>query len=462
MAGRPFRNRLALAALGTVLCLGILEAGLRTGASVLRARHERASLAALRQKGGYRILCLGESTTYSGYPPVLGEVLNSRSDGVRFAVIDGGIPAVGTGFILEHLEEDLDRYRPDMVIAMMGINDELEILAYKSGTGLPLLDSLRVVQLARLAWLRLRAGLGWPPSPRFRPRPEGLRPVKLVVPDPQDALLRQAEELRLKEGPGPAAALLGKALAASPRPYRIHYELGRIRAMTFSGSLAEASFRKAIRLEPKDQDARRELARLYTQQKRFAQAEALYRELAALAPGAAATYLELGQMLVLSGAYAEAEASLLKARKLAPEEPAVLAALAIAAGAKGDRKAERGWLRELEKMGLTFYNSLVRDRYRELKNILDRRGVRLVCAQYPMLSLTPLKSIFLDQPDTVFVDNERVFREAVARDGYPAYFEDMFAGDFGHCTDRGARLLAENIAETVVRELGLTAAVPDR
>ena len=106
-------------------------------------------------------------------------------------------------------------------------------------------------------------------------------------------------------------------------------------------------------------------------------------------------------------------------------------------------------------MGLTFYNSLVRDRYRELKRILDRRGVRLVCVQYPMLRLAPLRSIFLDQPDAVFVDNERVFREAVGRDGYPAYFEDMFAGEFGHYTDRGALLLAGNIAETVLRELGL-------
>jgi hypothetical protein len=28
----------------------------------------------------------------------------------------------------------------------------------------------------------------------------------------------------------------------------------------------------------------------------------------------------------------------------------------------------------------------------------------------------------------------------------------MFGGDFGHCTDRGNRLLAENIADTIVKE----------
>jgi hypothetical protein len=29
----------------------------------------------------------------------------------------------------------------------------------------------------------------------------------------------------------------------------------------------------------------------------------------------------------------------------------------------------------------------------------------------------------------------------------------MFAGDFGHCTDKGNRLLAENIATVILKEV---------
>ena len=48
---------LAQGLLAAALCLGLLEAGLRAGASVLKARRERRSLEALQKKGDYRILC---------------------------------------------------------------------------------------------------------------------------------------------------------------------------------------------------------------------------------------------------------------------------------------------------------------------------------------------------------------------------------------------------------------------
>jgi hypothetical protein len=51
----------------------------------------------------------------------------------------------------------------------------------------------------------------------------------------------------------------------------------------------------------------------------------------------------------------------------------------------------------------------------------------------------------------IFVDNERVFKEAIEKDGYKEYFRDMLGGDFGHCTEKSNRLLAENIANTILR-----------
>ncbi len=70
-----------------------------------------------------------------------------------------------------------------------------------------------------------------------------------------------------------------------------------------------------------------------------------------------------------------------------------------------------------------------------------------------MRSLDNLKRIFPDNDDIVFVDNEKIFKKAVRIDGYNKYFEDVFAGDFGHCTRRGNRLLAENIADIILSEV---------
>jgi hypothetical protein len=52
----------------------------------------------------------------------------------------------------------------------------------------------------------------------------------------------------------------------------------------------------------------------------------------------------------------------------------------------------------------------------------------------------------------IFVDNERVFKEALKKGEYRDYFSDTFAGDFGHCTEKGNRLLAENIANVILKE----------
>jgi len=51
------------------------------------------------------------------------------------------------------------------------------------------------------------------------------------------------------------------------------------------------------------------------------------------------------------------------------------------------------------------------------------------------------------------VDNEQVFKNAVKKSSLQEYFVDMFGGDFGHCTDKGNKLLAENIANVVAREV---------
>jgi len=54
--------------------------------------------------------------------------------------------------------------------------------------------------------------------------------------------------------------------------------------------------------------------------------------------------------------------------------------------------------------------------------------------------------------DIIFVDNEMTFKNALKQSRCDEYFADMFAGDFGHCTPRGNRLLAKNIADSILRE----------
>jgi len=99
------------------------------------------------------------------------------------------------------------------------------------------------------------------------------------------------------------------------------------------------------------------------------------------------------------------------------------------------------------------YNLFTAKNYQKLKATLDKKKIPLLCVQYPLRSVRPLKRIFKGESGVILVDNEQLFREVVGKDGYGVYFRDMFAGDFGHCTRKGNRLLAENIAKHIIKKV---------
>ncbi|MBU4473202.1 MAG: hypothetical protein KJ842_03510, partial [Candidatus Omnitrophica bacterium] len=84
------KQKIALVLFGLFLFFVLLEAGLRLGGFILLSIQEHRNLQSIKQKGAYRILCLGESTTQGQYPQFLEQVLNQRNIGVRFSVVDKG------------------------------------------------------------------------------------------------------------------------------------------------------------------------------------------------------------------------------------------------------------------------------------------------------------------------------------------------------------------------------------
>lgn len=114
----------------------------------------------------------------------------------------------------------------------------------------------------------------------------------------------------------------------------------------------------------------------------------------------------------------------------------------------------RRYSRKADMMGLRMFSPIARKNYLRLKDILDERKIKLVCVQYPVRNIMPLKKIFGDKKESIiFVDNERIFRDVLRTGSYRDYFVDRFAVDFGHCTPKGNRLLAENIAHAILKEI---------
>ena len=122
------KSKIGLIVLGIFLALIILELGLSSTGFVLYSL-QRDNGEITEKNNEYRILSIGESTTAtlfngeSSWPEELERILNNRSSIIKFKVFNEGLSGTTSIHILNNLKDNLRKYNPDMVIAMMGIND---------------------------------------------------------------------------------------------------------------------------------------------------------------------------------------------------------------------------------------------------------------------------------------------------------------------------------------------------
>lgn len=87
--------------------------------------------------------------------------------------------------------------------------------------------------------------------------------------------------------------------------------------------------------------------------------------------------------------------------------------------------------------------------YKKLAKICEDKGIQLIVMQYPTLSVLPYKTYLKDYKNIIFVSNEENFKYALKNNMYFDIFKDSFAGKFGHCTEYGNKLIAENLKKVL-------------
>jgi tetratricopeptide (TPR) repeat protein len=469
-------KKIILIFLGIISCLLLLELGLRLGGFVFTSFQEYSNRTSFSKKGSYRIMCLGESTTAGQYPHFLEEILNQSNTDIKFSVIDRGVVGINSIDILSRLEDNLNIYRPDMVITMMGNNDGF-VTYYKdipeADTGI--FRHCRLYRLIRLIYMHIAGKL----------KHEGIYGLDKTGSKISVALKERGTTVR--KGSFPNEESLKKAIALNLKNDWACVELGKICQQQGRFLEAEGFLKQAIAFNPNNDRAYVVLREFYRQQGRFPEAEELLKQAIAINPKNDWACVELGEFYQQQGRFPKAEGLFKQAIAFNPKndwacvglgenyrlqgrsiEAEELFKQAIAFNPKNDWRKERGYgvlaslYRQMNKAGLVeeYNKKLINtskhttvDNYQRVKVILDKRGIRLVCVQYPMRSVKPLKKIFEGQQGVIFVDNEKVFKYAVSRQGYKEYFRDLFGGDFGHCTDKGNKLLAKNIANAILKEV---------
>jgi len=260
-------------------------------------------------------------------------------------------------------------------------------------------------------------------------------------------LYRDQDKFRLAED------AFEKALKANSGNDNAYLELGRIYRDTGRPLQAEVAFKKTIEINPRNDFAYVKLARLYRGQDKFPQSEAAFKKAIELNPTKYFPGVELGRLYQDYGKFSEAEAAFKKIIELDPRNENAHRALLVLYEATGRSELGKEYAKKVRRLKLLQYNLATVNNYRKLRKILAARSIRLVCAQYPMRNIGPLKEILGGNEDVIFVDNESIFKDALKKAGSKEYFVDMFGGDFGHCTVKGNQLLAQNIANVILREI---------
>jgi tetratricopeptide (TPR) repeat protein len=218
-------------------------------------------------------------------------------------------------------------------------------------------------------------------------------------------------------------------------------------------------FNKTHALNRYNVDALIGLGWCHYRKKEYDTAGSFFKKALALAPQNTEVMDGLGWCHLRQHNYADAIGFFKQAWKRTKHDNFALRALSVCYEKKGDPGRSKKYLSLARKALLRKYNNLTYVNYRKLIDTLRKKNIEVICVQYPNRSITPLKKMLAPYQDLILVDNQKIFHDALENGTFADYFTDNFAGDIGHCTPKGNRLLAENIAKTILANIDTDASL---
>jgi len=380
----------------------------------------------------FRILTLGESTSADffasdgAWPRLLEKKL--RGHGLNARVYNEAVGGTSTPIILSHVDEQIERYHPDLVISMMGVNDHLNMHydgSAKSKFYL-FISRLRLVQLAR--WSGNTARSLW--YCKFEPVQTWL-------------WIDHGPEIEKGE-----AAAAGHTAEGTEEILRAEFPDTRIRAFVLNA--VGRRLRDAGRAA--DDRGMQERGQTFVD---------LAFDLYPYSWHTAVFEFERPELLSRERLRHAVDTVL----KCGGNIPDVLLSYLFNAS---DTFPELTRDAAFSARGFQFMGSAspTAYHYRLLHEILARRRIRWIAMQYPTLPVQRLQSYFYGadgkiEPqfrDVIFVSNQENFDKALSEHSYGEVFIDHQSGSWGHATDLGHDLLAESAAKAVLELNGGPAA----
>jgi len=453
-----------------------LELLLRVGGAVYLGWKDYRNRITESDKESYHILALGESTTAGGrssWPAQLEEILNNRNSKIKFKVFNEGIPGVNTAYILSKLRYNLDKYQPDMVISMIGMNDaEIKLIykeKYKDNLGIKInliFENLRIYRLGK--WLLTVFSSN------------KINSLNSMNVDNQFTLNQDSEEdyreymelggKYFENGELEEAQKIFEniILEFHPDDDSIYFLLSQIYHSNNLTDEAKETFERVIELNPNHYAPYFLLGEFYyddPENYNPEKAEIMFKKAIELNPNCCGCYSNLGMLYIDQGKLEAAK----KIHKIlvglyfkhtCDTYPLFLTKVFYDRGIYDESLDEH-----YEKYGFSFYGNknisdieVTKYYYNEIYRILRQRDITVAFMQYPTVDVGLIKSLFKGDENIIFISNEENFKKALENatlenifiDSFGLSLNSIFRGDYGHATSKGNRLIAENVADIIL------------
>lgn len=423
------KQKIIFIILGVMTALLALEISLRLAGFIYKHyrinNHERKA----EVKDEFiKILCLGDSFTFGegapkgySYPEQLQKILDNISN-KKYIVYNAGIGGQNSSQILKNLENNIQRYKPDVILLMAGINNnnnfsDSNYFLFKDSSIKTYLFRVDAFFYNLKSYKLLRSAIVTVCSKNSKKIKSNNSYSQLIInkegiKNVSDELKKDAEE-HLKAAKSYESQLsinyaineCNKAREINPYDYNLYYLLGFIYLHRVQNleekirlKLAIENFKKAVYLNPSNELVHENLFNAY------------YR----------------------IGERKKAEEELDIWHTLDPRNETVNALLVHGLPEYRDM--------DVFRMTLAYdLNNII--------NLLNSKNIKLVLMNYPGSWVNDdLKEIAI-RNKTAFIDNQAVFKQ---KELMPGYVREYYFAEDGHCNANGYKVIAQNVYNTCI------------
>ena len=419
-----------LVIVSSIFTILILEFTLYISGKIYTLYKIKNETAGLNDGEAIKILCLGDSFTFGcgadkgySYPEQLQRILNEKEPHKKFVVYNSGICSLTSSQLLLHLEANLSKAKPDIVVILIGWNDDVFLgdtnyCLFQADKTKALFWRLNYFMSNSRVYKLFKLGVDAMLINQWKKKMSKKIFVSqnLKLSEPQDGQVMAMEESR-KEA------------------FKKHIELGDIyyNAYNRKFDLAINEYKKAIAAWPGSEWGHMGLAQVYFDTNNLELAAQELKQTVNINPVNAEAFRQLFTVYYNDGKMDLAQEAFEMYLYLNPSAiPNYRYSLIYGLPLKKDAEA---------------FNNLWRHNLQSIIDFCRKKKTTLILLDYPQRdSHLALMQELATKNNIIFVRNELVFEGLKLKDGYQD--DDYFVED-GHCKNRGYSIMAENIYNVI-------------